>query len=494
MRTRAKLAQSGLGLLKPASVRQEVSVRVGRRGSRADRAGYTPRLRMLGFHQSSHAYPDLRAPTCFGSAYDGVNPVEPAGDGIGIAMIGLPTPGVVAAALQPYIDRGELAGLVAFTWCRGEIVQEDALGWRDVAARGAMRRDSVFRIASMTKPVTTVMALILIEEGRLRLGDSVAEWLPELSAMRVLRHPEGPIDDTVAAERGITVEDLMTHRAGFGYSMFSRGPIAVAYAEVVGDDLNNDKAPDDWMTALGSLPLIYQPGDRLNYGLSTDVLGVLIARITGKPLGEVMKQRVFDPLAMSDTGFPGPAMDCDRVATMYRFDDGMGRLVPVDLPAPDEPAAFSAGGVGLLSTADDYLRFARMLLGEGELDGVRLLTPATVRDMRTNRLTPAQRAIPFIGAPTWTGMGFGLGLGIVDAPDRNLLGCGGVGSFTWPGAFGTWWQADPVEDVVMLFMIQHWIDYTPDSGAAIAGCRGMAGRMALPAFQHAVYGVPAVNR
>ena len=397
-------------------------------------------------------------------------------------------PGAVASVLQPYFDRGELGGAVTLTWHRGKVVQNDAVGWRDIAARSPMQCDSIFRIASMTKPVTTVAALMLLDDGRLKLDDPVTRWLPELADMRVLRHAESPLDDTVAAVRDMTVEDLMTHRAGFGYSMFSSGPIASAYSEVLGSELFIDKSPDAWLHALGSLPLIYQPGDRLNYGLSTDVLGILVARIEGKPLAQLLKERIFDPIGMSDTGFWVPIAEHERVAVTYRYDDDRETLMPVDLPIADKPLASAAGGVGLFSTAGDYLRFARMLLNWGEVDGIRLLAPDTVRDMRTNRLTPAQRAIPFIGAPTWSGMGFGLGLGIVDAPDKNLLGCGGVGSFTWPGAFGTWWQVDPVADVIMLFMIQHWIDYTPTSGAAIAGGRGMAGRMALPAFQDAVYG------
>lgn len=402
------------------------------------------------------------------------------------ALSGL-RPGTVPAALQSYIDRGELSGMVALTWRRGEIIHADALGWRDIEARSPMQRDDIFRIASMTKPVTTAAALILLEEGKLDLSDPVSKWVPELADMRVLRRPDGPVDDTLPAARTITVEDLMTHRAGFGYAMFSEGPISAAYADVVGGELFNEKTPDEWLSALGSLPLLYQPGERMNYGVSTDVLGFLAARVAGKPFDELLDERIFGPLGMRDTGFAIPPEKRDRVAAMYQFDEARDELVRLDLPVLHKPLAFSAGGVGLFSTADDYLRFARMLLHGGEIDGIRVLKPETVRDMRTNRLTPAQRRISFIGAPTWDGMGFALGLGVVDNPEKNLLGCGRAGSMTWPGAFGTWWQADPVEDVIMIFMIQHWINYTPQSGAAIAAGRGMAGRQALPAFQRTIY-------
>lgn len=402
-------------------------------------------------------------------------------------MLDLLKPDAVANVLQPYIDRGELSGVVALTWRRSKIIQADAIGWRDIEEQSAIRRDSLFRVASMTKPVTTVAALMLLDDGKLQLSDPVTKWLPELAGMRVLRQPETELEDTVAAERDITVEDLMTHRAGFGYSMFCHGPISAAYSEIVGGEIFNDKTPDEWLQALGSLPLIYQPGDRMSYGLSTDVLGFLAARIAGKPLEDLLDEWIFRPLGMADSGFSVATAKRDRVATTYQFDDRKNALVRVELPILDKPDAFSSGGVGLFSTADDYLRFARLLLNDGEIDGVRLLKPGTVRDMRTNRLTPAQRTIPFIGAPTWSGMGFGLGLGIVDDPKRNLLGCGRADSFTWPGAFGTWWQADPVEDIVMVYMTQHSINYTPESGAAIAGARGTAGRMALPAFQSAIY-------
>jgi CubicO group peptidase (beta-lactamase class C family) len=190
---------------------------------------------------------------------------------------------------------------------------------------------------------------------------------------------------------------------------------------------------------------------------------------------------------MNDTAFHVPVEKRDRAAVLYRFDEGQEKLVPVPMPHYDNAPAYQAGGGGLWSTVDDYLSFARMLLNDGEVDGVRLLKPETVRDMRTNRLTPEQRQVPFLGMPMWAGMGFGLGLSVVDNPAMNAMGVGSPGSFGWPGAFGTWWQADPVKDLILIYMIQHSIPLTPDAGAAIAAGRGFAGRMALPVYQRAIY-------
>jgi CubicO group peptidase (beta-lactamase class C family) len=237
------------------------------------------------------------------------------------------------------------------------------------------------------------------------------------------------------------------------------------------------------MAALADLPLLYQPGDRFHYSHATEVLGFLVGRIGGGAFRDVLMDRLLKPLGMADTDFWVPPAKRDRLATVYRFSDKAGVLRPTPMPTPDAPPAYAAGGGGLISTADDYLRFARMLLADGELEGVRILKPETVRLMRTNRLTQAQREIPFMGLPMWAGMGFGLGLSIIDHPERNMMGTGSVGTFSWPGAFGTWWQADPVKDKIQLFMIQHSMPLTPDLGAQLAGGRAMAGRAALPAYQ-----------
>ncbi|MBB6125297.1 serine hydrolase domain-containing protein [Sphingobium subterraneum] len=394
----------------------------------------------------------------------------------------------IPAALQPFIDRRELAGIVLQTWHRGELVQAENLGFRNLETQTPMTSDTLFRIASMSRVPTSVAVMMLVEEGKLALQDPVKRWLPELANRQVLRNAEGPVDDTVPANRDITIDDLLTHRSGLAYGIFSQGPIAGAYFAALGDPRVMGLPSDKWIAALGTLPLSYQPGERMNYGHSTDVLGVLLERIEGKRLGVILNERIFAPLGMKDTGFFVPEGAQGRIATTYGFDKAAGKLVPSAMPVSATPPVFDAGGTGLVSSAPDYARLARMLLNEGTLDKVRVLRPETVRTMASNHLTAQQRTYPFIGRPIWDGMGFGLGLGVVDIPEKSLLGYGSRGAFGWPGAWGTWWQSDPANDLAMVYMIQHEMPLSPDAGDVIAGGQGMAGRMALPVYQKLTYG------
>jgi CubicO group peptidase (beta-lactamase class C family) len=321
--------------------------------------------------------------------------------------------------LQPFVDGGALSGVVTLFWQDGQVRQVNALGQRDLERGLPMERDTLFRIASMTKPVTTVAALMLLEEGKLKLDDPITKFAPEFADMRVLKSATGPLDEHEPAPRIITIEDLMTHRSGLAYAFTSTGPIAQAHEDALGSPLDANMEPDAWMAALAKLPLSYKPGERLHYSHATEVLGFIVARIAGATLGEVLQQRIFGPLGMVDTAFHVPPEKRDRAAVLYRFDEDAGRLVPVPMPHYDAPPAYQAGGGGLWSTVDDYLKFARMLLGNGEVDGVRLLKPETVADMRMNRLTPEQREVPFLGMPFWAGMGFGLGLSVVDDRRRT---------------------------------------------------------------------------
>lgn len=393
----------------------------------------------------------------------------------------------VRPALQAFVDSGELAGIVTLTSHRGEIVQAEAIGWSDIEANIPMRQDTLFRIASMTKPIVSVAALMLMEEGRIALDDPISRWVPELAEMRVLRDAAGPLDDAVPAQRAITVEDLLTHRAGIAYGFFSEGPLKEAYEETLGDPGMNRMTPDEWLGALGTLPLAYQPGERFHYGHSTDVLGFLIGRVEGKPLRDVLQDRIFGPLGMTDTDFWLPPEKRHRLASLYRYDETAGGLVKVKTAMYDDPPGYTPGGGGLISSAADYHRFARMLLGKGTLDGVRLLRPETVRLMHTNRLTDAQRKVPFAGMPLWQKSGFGLGLSVAEDLVDNPYACGAAGSITWPGIFGTWWQADPANDLVMIYLIQHQVPVSANSGSTIATGVGAAGRRALPVYQRGIY-------
>ena len=371
----------------------------------------------------------------------------------------------VAAELQKVVDAGELAGAATLIWRDGQ-TQTVCVGWRDLEAGLPIERDTIFRIASMTKPITSVAALTLVDEGKIALTDPISRYAPEFLRMRVLRSPSGSLEDTDPAERSITFEDLLTHRAGLTYADFHRGPIAQAYRDALGGDIDSDVAPDDWIARLARLPLIGQPGSAMYYGCSTDLLGFLIARIERAPLGIVLQRRIFDPLGMKDTGFVVSREKWARRAAAYGFDDA-GRLTKratwggaVVAERPQD-MAYESGGAGLWSTVDDYLRFARIFVGRGEVDGVRLLDPETFAMMVTNQLTDNQRANSgWLGRkPFAVGRGFGLGVAVVLETDRSdLMRRGSVGTVSWPGAFGGWWQADPSDGSVLIFLAHNMID------------------------------------
>lgn len=393
----------------------------------------------------------------------------------------------IAPALEAFVSGGELPGIVTLASRGGEIVQSLSIGWSDLETRTPMRPDSLFRIASMTKPITSVAALMLMEEGRIALTDPISRWIPELADPRVLRDPAGLLADTTSAHRAITIEDLLTHRSGIAYAPFSEGPLKQAYEQTLGDPGMNRLSVDAWLAALGTLPLAHQPGERFHYGHSTDVLGFLIGRLEGKPFRQVLRERIFDPLGMADTDFWLPPEKRGRLASLYGYDEDLGRLGKVELEMYDAPPAYTPGGGGLISSASDYHRFARMLLEGGALDGRRLLRPETVGLMHTNRLTDAQRKFPFAGMPLWRKSGFGLGLSVAEELVDNPYAVGAEGAMTWPGIFGTWWQADPVNDLILIYMIQHQVPVSANSGSTIATGRGAAGRGALPVFQRGIY-------
>ncbi len=370
-----------------------------------------------------------------------------------------------AAPLQKIVESGQLAGAATLVWRGGE-AQSVCVGWRDIEGNRPVEPDTIFRIASMTKPITSVAALMLVDEGRITLNDPIARIAPEFSRMRVLRSPDGPLNEADPAERLITFEDLLTHRAGLTYGDFHRGPIVQAYRDALGGDIDSHVAPDDWIAGLAQLPLIGQPGAMMSYGRATDLLGLLIARIEGEPLGAVLRRRIFDPLDMQDTSFLVPRGKRDRRAAAYGFNDE-GRLIRrttwsgVVVAERPEDMTYESGGQGLWSTADDYLRFARLFLGDGSVDGVSLLRPETLTRMMTNQLTEAQRAHSgWLGRkPFAAGRGFGLGVSVVlDTDQSDLMRRGGVGTVSWPGAYGGWWQADPNDGSVLIFLAHNMVD------------------------------------
>lgn len=394
----------------------------------------------------------------------------------------------IATVLSELVDAGELAGAATLVWRNGQVIQQASVGWRDIAAGAPIERNTLFRIASMTKPITSTVALMLMEEGRFALADPIARWAPEFAKMRVLRSPTDPLDQTVPAERPITFADLLTHRAGLTYSDFQQGPIALAYQEALGGQIDSMVAPDEWIARLAALPLIDQPGARFHYSHATDLLGFLIARIEDAPLGDVLERRIFKPLGMKDTSFTVPQAKRSRRAGLYGF-DAAGCLtalpsVPGGHALAERPAGMSyvSGGQGLWSTLDDYLAFARMFVSKGTVDGVRLLRPETLALMMTNQLTTQQRAQSAMsGMPIFAaGHGFGLGVAVVMEPEKaDPTRCGGgIGAVGWPGAYGAWWQADPNDNSVLIFLAHSMVDLEQ-----LANGFGLGVWMAITQFQ-----------
>lgn len=372
------------------------------------------------------------------------------------------------SVLREHVTKGELAGAVALAWRPGQPTGVTAVGRRDVGRDLPVTRDTLFRIASLTKPILSVAALTLLDEGRFELDEPIARLAPELQHLRVLRDPEGPLHDTVPAARAITFRDLLTHRSGLTYGEFHRGPIRAACAETLGAQIDCALSPDEWIARLATLPLVDQPGAAFHYGVSSDLLGFLIARMEGTTLGALMQQRVFDPLGMRDTGFVVPRDKRDRRAALTGF-DASGALTTLAaapgghaLAERPESMTFESGSGGLWSTVDDYLAFARLFVGGGAVDGVRVLTPETCALMTSNQLTPAQRAgTRMFGRPVFAeGHGFGLGVAVVMEPEKaDVLRCrGGVGTVGWPGAYGSWWQADPTDGSVLVFLSHNMVE------------------------------------
>jgi CubicO group peptidase (beta-lactamase class C family) len=305
--------------------------------------------------------------------------------------------------MESHVDRGELPGLVTVVSRRGA-VHVDTIGTTAIGGRDPMRRDTIFRITSMTKPIAAAAAMILVEECALRLDDPVDRLLPELADRRVLRRLDGPLDDTVPANRPIVVRDLLTFRMGLGV-MLGPGdayPIQRAIRElgIVGfgpPDPSTPHEPDEWMRRLGTLPLMHQPGEQWRYNTGSYVLGVLIARASGQPLETFLRERIFEPLGMRDTGFSVPAAKLDRLASCYRADPQAGVLVLHDGVADSRwsrPPAFPDAGAGLVSTIDDYRAFGQMMLDGGSWRGERILSRLAVEAMTADQITPSRRPCP----------------------------------------------------------------------------------------------------
>ncbi|AMW12867.1 serine hydrolase [Streptomyces qaidamensis] len=365
--------------------------------------------------------------------------------------------------LARYVESGKIPGLVALV-SRGEETHAAALGTMRHDGGPPMRRDTIFRMASTSKPVGMSAAMILLDECRLRLDDLVDPWLPELADRQVLKRIDGPLDDTVPARRPITVRDVLTSTFGLGMDMTSLGtPIMSAvFEQGLTPNLPTPMPePDEWMRRLGALPLMHQPGERWQYHIASDLLGVLVARVTGQSYETFLRERIFDPLGMKDTGFHVPADKIDRLPPLYAPDPQSGEFHVWDEAKGgrhSQPPAFQGGGGGLNSTADDYHAYFRMLLNGGMHGTERILSRAAVNLMTTNRLAPEQQAARHamavnnvhvsFGQGQHGGWGFGMAV-------RTYRGdYAPVGQFGWDGGSGTSTYADPENQITGILLTQ----------------------------------------
>ncbi|HUB41979.1 MAG TPA: serine hydrolase domain-containing protein [Streptosporangiaceae bacterium] len=371
----------------------------------------------------------------------------------------------VRGVLERYVDAGFVPGAVAVVARRGQ-VHIEATG--NLAFEGAgpsmpMGADTICRLGSMTKPVVATCAMTLVEDCTLRLDDPVDEFLPELADMRVLADPGGPLNDTVAANRPVTVRDLLTFTFGTGIVVAEPGTVPIADALNALHGADRAPPPDEWIGRLGALPLVYQPGERWMYHTAADVTGVLIARATGMSFGDALRERISEPLGMKDTGFSVAAENISRLSTAYQRDDATGEFIVEDGPDGywSQPPAFESGGGGLVSTAADFLTFASALLAGGTSHGGRVLSRPSVTLMTTDHLTPGQKAVSGFTPGYFDEIGWGLGMAVRtrrahsgSAPGVSYPWAASVGSYGWPGVYGTGWYNDPAEDMTTILMIQ----------------------------------------
>jgi CubicO group peptidase (beta-lactamase class C family) len=348
-----------------------------------------------------------------------------------------------------HVRQGAAPGLVSVVSRRGE-TELDAIGRTALGSSQAMQPDTIFRISSMTKPITAVATLILLEECVLRLDEPVERFLPELAGRRVVRRIDGPVDDTVPTRRPITVRDLLTFRMGFG-GYFGPCPVNDAAAPLqlsVGPPQPSlPPAPDEWMRRFATLPLMFQPGERWLYHTGADVLGVLIARASGQPFEVFLRERVFEPLGMKDTAFYATPAAVGRLATSYITDPETETLQVYDQPDGQwsTPPAFPSGGAGLVSTAADFLAFAQMLLR----GGAPLLARPSVETMTTDQLTPEQKAVSGFFPDDFDARGWGFCVSVVTRREHPAAP---VGQYGWDGGLGTLWRNDPAEQMITVLL------------------------------------------
>src|SRR5512140_258146 len=371
---------------------------------------------------------------------------------------------------QRYIDAGRFPGTQVLVYRRGKVVHSTVQGFADLERKVPVKDDTIFRIYSMTKPLTSVAFMMLFEEGRVALDEPVHKYIPEWKNLGVFQAGTAPSFLTRPPSRPMLIVDLLRHTSGLTYGFQQRSNVDAAYrAEKIGE-VEKSGTLQTMIESLAKIPLEFSPGEAWNYSVSTDVIGYLVGKISGMPFEQFLKQRIFDPLDMNDTGFYVPADKAHRFAACYSADPkgGMtfhagqqrGGLTLQDDPATSSflaPPSFISGGGGLCSTAADYLTFCRALLGGGELGGVRLIGPKTLALMTSNHL-PGGCDLPgmsrsLFSEATYNGIGFGLGFSVTMDPTQTLIP-GSAGEYAWGGAATTSVWIDPAEELIAIFMTQ----------------------------------------
>lgn len=376
----------------------------------------------------------------------------------------------VTQRMQELVDAGELAGVVTMAARHGKIVHAEAVGYRDIEVGDSLEVDDIFRIYSMTKPVTGVAMMILYEEGKFSLSDPVERHIPEFADLQVAVGVDDNGDFiTEPTDHPMTIRELMSHTSGLTYGVFSQSTVDDLYNEL--DVLNKGQTLQEMIDKIASVPLRQQPGSLWHYSIGVDVQGYLVEKLSGQKFGDFLEERIFEPLGMNDTAFYVPPEKVARFAQDYTYGED-GSLVPgggfsdmIDYLANQ---TFQSGGGGLVSTAMDYMRFSQMLLNGGELNGVRILSPLTVKMMHTNHM-PEGMPLNVFGQ---RGTSFGLDFEIIEDP----VEAGGVskGEYSWRGAAGTWFWIDPAQDMVFVGMINQWAS----EHGSVPGVRGIS-RQAL---------------
>ena len=367
---------------------------------------------------------------------------------------------------ERYIKTGKLPCAQVQVWRRGKLAVDEVLGLADRERNRPLEKDAIFRIYSMTKPITSVAFMMLVEQGLVALDDPVAKFIPEWANLGVFAAGTDAGWATTRPARPMMMIDLLRHTSGLTYGFQMQGNIDAAYRKLkVAEDLRHGTM-QEFIDKLAKLPLVFSPGEAWNYSVSTDVLGYLVEKISGLPFADFLEQKIFQPLGMVDTAFTVPADKKHRLTACYAAGQLGSKAVKPGLPAlqddPEKspyltPTDFTSGGGGLVGTMADYMRFARMLLNGGELDGVRLLSPKTLQLMTANHLPGGkdltQMSKSLFSEATYAGVGFGLGFGVTVDPAATMIP-GSKGDFFWGGAASTFFWVDPVEDLTVVFMTQ----------------------------------------